>query len=223
MFEDPSSDNPSPPNWLQSRSKSPKEYTYSVTTTPVTTAEFVDLYVLQPGNSPTDPNSTEDAPGATVVQNVADFVRVVQARCRHQGLRHLRIGSHGSPEHFRIGNDRIREDNLSTYQTDLEKITPYFIPQKSLVTIDACKSGHATGLLKKLSAIWGVPVKGFRYNQKTERIAAGGDGPTDEGPYHACGPDACDMGDSEFDHSVHAFEEYIASAAKPFVNFVKMF
>lgn len=154
---------------------------------------FIDLYVLQPADpdKPNDPNRLEALrPGVEVVKDVDDFLDYVDWMCRGgKLLRHLRFGSHGSKDHFRIGNTWISINELRC-QPDLAKkilsLRNYLFAGFSKITIDACYCGDGKALLIYMAAIWGVPVLSYFEAQGTEPL----DQPTQgTGKARQCYPD----------------------------------
>lgn len=134
-----------------------------------------DVFVLQPGNGATDPNTT--ATGKTwgdghrwvVIQNVADLVGEVKRKCGQDGyLRVLRIGGHGTSGSFRLGKFSYSVANIEELSAWLEDLHPYVVPGKTLVQLDHCDVGHAETLMKRLAVLMGgISVMGPRSSQYT--------------------------------------------------------
>ncbi len=154
----------------------------------------LDLYVLQPGSGPSDPNQVAvgktwgDGQKWIVINDTADLVRHVKSSCgTAHYIRTLRIGGHGSSRGFYLGRDWIAMGTIRSEVARLREITPYLRPEESVVYLDHCNVGHDNRLMKRLSRILGdVAVIGPFQSQYTN---AGR--PQFEGPARICGPDFC--------------------------------
>lgn len=153
-----------------------------------------DVFVLQPGAGENDPNTKAtgktwgDGQRWVVIRHAADMVGEVKRRCGDTGyLRVLRIGGHGSPGSFRLGNHRYSVANLEDLSSWLEEIHPYVEQSMTLVQLDHCYVGQDESLMKRLAVLMGgVTVMGPLKSQYTNEGA-----PAYEGKATVCTSRSC--------------------------------
>lgn len=98
------------------------------------------------------------------VRSVRFFVQFIIKVCVTNDLvaRRIRIVSHGAPDHFYIGHDRIDVGTLDNFKNDLRRLDLYLVPGIASLEIFACETGQATELIKRLSLMFdGVPVTAY--------------------------------------------------------------
>jgi hypothetical protein len=121
------------------------------------------------------------------VQGVRAFVQHIIGVCvaNMVVVRRIRIVSHGSPNHFWIGHDRIEVRTLSKYKSDLQKLDLYLVPGIALLEIFACETGQATELIRGLPKMFdSVPVTAYTQLQH-------GNQPEGTGPRVTCKKGRC--------------------------------
>jgi hypothetical protein len=177
----------------------------------------MNIYVLQPGGSATDPNSVavdrEWSGGQkwTVISNAFDLVSHVKSQCGDKfyvGV--LRIGGHGNTDRFRLGEVLVSLEQLrkstgeiqSSVKIDelkgiFEGLKPYFIEGKSVVVLDTCYVGQNDLMLKKVSGVFGgIPVIAPFDGQVTNE--GNGTPPLLEGKARVCNENVCFTMDEQY-------------------------
>ncbi len=93
--------------------------------------------------------------GEKRVTCVADLVTKIFKRCaKGDTIIMLKILDHGDSSGQCIGDDYVSESTFNKHRDRLSKLRQCFDP-KAVVRLGGCKVGHASGLLSKLSSLWG--------------------------------------------------------------------
>jgi len=163
--------------------------------------------VWQGSQDPLDPGYNRDLlkyyrkKGGQPVQDIGDFIKriYVEVTQRKALIKKLVIGSHGTGEpgnagYFRLGTTIISSGDDK--EIHLIGTIKNFLVRGAEVYILACRTGHATDLLRKLSfALGGVRVYGYTDFITTTNYGFFGvgvdDGTGDEGKETVCWPSIC--------------------------------
>lgn len=124
----------------------------------------------------------------TQLKSVGHMVNFITDFCYGSNLiaRHIRIVSHGSPDHFWIGKDKIAVETMKKHRHAFTRLSDYLFPSVARLEIFACEVGQSHALLAAISrALKGIPVKAYKQKQK-------GSEPGGRGPAVVCRMSDCE-------------------------------
>lgn len=127
--------------------------------------------------------------GSTWAKNWNDICKMIEKTCgkNESKIGFLRISCHGNTGIFAVGNSVFTVSNSKMWIPAVAKISKFFVPGVSFVTIDACRTGADAEILKLFSrALGGVSVRGYEQNQTENSSSEDGRGPFVTCRTHIC-------------------------------------